>query len=241
MAKYQLQLVNQSGAAQRFYFLTAPPTFHPEEVYSTPWLSILVQDGFTTNVSINMDFYAFFSQKEVVDGKSKISSGNPRPEPAKLGVGDTKGSSYKIYWDRSKENFRWDDTPHENNAYPKCFSIFTRPGFSQDDNLMIGVAMLKDGSEYASPVAVLDARPALTYNIAPVPTFYVSAGDKREGDLFDFSPDKIKSGVYDFSANSRGQGYTAGTLTYTGDSLWTQAEYIYPTTGLSAPTCSHNC
>ncbi|KAK6330750.1 hypothetical protein TWF718_002951 [Orbilia javanica] len=229
MSKYQLRITNRSGVPRRFFFFTAPPQFSesasPGDIYTNTWVSVYVANKSAATITTQLDFYAFCGPSALVNGKTTIDTGSPREEAAKLGVGSKPGSSYLTYWDQENRNFRWDDKKQTDSAAPGCYSITTDHGFTVQDNVMIGMAMMKAGDEFATPVAVVNAQPGMTYNIAPVVKFYVATGERKFGELFDFVAQSTESGEYDFSATGGGSGYNTGDITYDSHGQWTETKY----------------
>ncbi|KAF3186086.1 hypothetical protein TWF788_003554 [Orbilia oligospora] len=229
MSKYQLRIVNKSGSPRRFFFFTAPPVFSgsvaAKDIYTNTWVSVYVANKSAATVTTQLDFYAFCGPKTEVSGKTIIETGSSRDTPAKLGSNSAKGSSYLTYWDQENQNFRWDDQDQPDSAAPGCYSITTDHGFTLNDNVTIGLAMMKQGDEFATPVTVIKAQPGMKYDIAPVVKFYVATGDKKYGELFDFVAQSTESGEYDFSSTGGGSGYNSGDITYDNHGQWTQTKY----------------
>ncbi|KAK6502537.1 hypothetical protein TWF506_003117 [Arthrobotrys conoides] len=229
MSKYQLRIVNRSGVPRRFFFFTAPPKFsetvQPGDIYTNTWVSVFVANNTAATINTQLDFYAFCGPKAEINGKTTITTGSPREDIAKLGTKVTKGSSYLTLWDKENQNFRWADGKQADSADPGCYSITTDHGFTVNDKVTIGLAMMKAGDEFATPVAVLNAQPGMKYNIAPVVKFYVATGDKKYGELFDFVQQSTESGEYDFSSTGEGSGYNSGDITYDSHGAWTPTKY----------------
>ncbi|RVD90280.1 uncharacterized protein DFL_001255 [Arthrobotrys flagrans] len=229
MNKYQLRIVNRSGVPRRFFFFTAPPKFSesvaPGDIYTNTWVSVYVANNAAATITTQLDFYAFCGPKAEVNGKTTISTGSPRVEAAKLGSTNAKESSYLTYWDKENRNFRWDDKKQPDSAAPGCYSITTDHGFAIKDKVTIGLAMMKTGDGFPTPVAVVNAQPGMKYNIAPAVKFYVATGDKRYGELFDFVTQSTESGEYDFSATGDGNGYNTSDITYDSHGAWSETKY----------------
>ncbi|KAK6535548.1 hypothetical protein TWF694_002002 [Orbilia ellipsospora] len=224
MTKYGLTLINRSTKPRHFFFFTAPPQVDNAgdgNIYVNTWLDTWAAPGGIVDVTTILEFFAWCGPSSQNRGKTTVSQGNPTQNPVTLGAGSQKGSSYQTNWDAKRQLFSWgDDLP--NNANPGAYSIKTDT-FRPSDNLNIGMAMKKNGLDYATPVAVIAADPNITYNISPVVQFFVAVGDNVTNDIFHYTATGVDSACYDFIG--KGKNFVHGSVTYTDQGLWTPTEY----------------
>ncbi|KAK6500006.1 hypothetical protein TWF481_010363 [Arthrobotrys musiformis] len=225
MTKYGLTVTNESSERQHFYFFTAPPQvdgISDDKIFVNTWLEAWADPQEQINVSTILDFYAWCGPGGKSEGRTTITQGLPSPTPVTLGTTAGKGSSYKTHWDEKIRHFGWDKDEIPNEANPGAYSI-TTDTFTPEDLLHIGLAMKKNGSTRATPVAVIPASPNKLYNITPVTRFYVAVGDRQQNEIFHYTSRSVTAGCYDFIG--KGKGKFHGSINYTNNGTWSTTEY----------------
>ncbi|KAK6336866.1 hypothetical protein TWF718_009655 [Orbilia javanica] len=225
MTKYAITVTNDSSESRHFYFFTAPPQVEgldESKIFVNTWLEAWADPGEEIDVSTVLDFYAWCGPSTQSQGKTTIAQGQPSPSAVTLGTASDKGSSYKTHWEESKRHFGWDKDGIPNDANPGAYSI-TTDTFTPQDSLKIGMALKKNGSNRATPVAVIPADPNMKYNITPVVKFYVAVGDKKQNEIFHYTATSVTAGCYDFVG--KGKGYYHGSISYTNQGTWAPTVY----------------
>ncbi|EGX53184.1 hypothetical protein AOL_s00006g562 [Orbilia oligospora ATCC 24927] len=238
MTKYAITVTNDSTQPRHFYFFTAPPQVEGIDdgnIFVNTWLEAWADPGEVIDVSTVLDFYAWCGPSAKNQGKTTISQGLPSPTPVTLGTASVKGSSYKTHWNEGTHHFGWAKDGIPNEANPGAYSIITDT-FTPQDSLHIGMALKKNGSNRATPVAVIPADPNMRYNITPVVKFYVAVGDKQQNEIFHYTAESVSAGCYDFIG--KGKGYFHGSISYTNQGTWDPTVYDndLPLRILGAPT-----
>ncbi|GKZ30991.1 hypothetical protein AbraIFM66950_010865 [Aspergillus brasiliensis] len=202
---YKITLSNADDTRRTFSILKQPPS---EEFTPLFWTKVILEPG------QQKVFYLFDRQNypwaSSIWSKTDLSKpGNPILDPdepqqfqiAKLGPGQSKGSTFSVTFAGNGTSFEETDTAADQNT----FQIYVKSRDSSENLDLIGIGgdNLPEGG--VTPTAVIPATAGKTYKIKPVPKFYFVIGDYEPRTVVDLKKLPEGTTAVDFSA---GEGLT---------------------------------
>jgi hypothetical protein len=217
MAKYNIEVLNSSGAAKSYVIFMQPPqvasTGGQPVVYSNAWVTFngILPNG-TDNVTYTDSTYAYWATAIMpiapgtTMGQSGFAAVNTATQDSTTFVGTAPIGFGPV-------------TP--GGAQTGSYRIIAQGDFTMSNGYLFGLARPGNIPSIPSPVATFVAEPNDTFNVTPVINFYVADGAYTPGQIIDYSSASTNAGNVNFT----GKAQVNAVVTQGANGLFTTQYY----------------
>lgn len=180
MTTYTVQVLNESGYAKSYVFCTEPATVvgaGPIEVFTNAWVTFnSITTGGYDSVQFDDTLFAFWGTTPDTLGPGTVLRSGGTAEV-------DLSQQPEVPFDISPTGFGVQTT---GKASTGAYAIAASTNFTAANGFVFGAAK-GAGTPIPAPTSTFVAEPGVTFEITPIPNFYVSDGAYTTGEIIDFS------------------------------------------------------